>query len=233
MSSDEDLKAKLLSNIRKEPGPLDTECWIWQRATAGGGYGQISNGGRVYAHRLSYEVFVGPIPEGMLCLHRCDVPSCVNYEHLYLGTTQDNVDDMWNRGRGLMGSSRGNAVLNEEIVADILQALSEGEEKSVLADHYGVSRELIGKVARGELWGHVEGPRPRPKRRQKLSRFKGVTYLYAQRKPWYAKAHVDGRAVYLGSFCHEVDAAIAVNYFDAYHGRNLRNVIPEGEWCHD
>jgi hypothetical protein len=78
-------------------------CWLWLGSTDKLGYGKVNVGGHYLAHRLAYADTVGPIPDGMLVLHRCDMPSCVNPEHLYVGDDQDNMDDMVERGRGNSG----------------------------------------------------------------------------------------------------------------------------------
>ncbi len=78
-------------------------CWIWTASTTKGGYGKIGRGrqdeGTIDAHRLAYELYVGPIPVGMVVRHKCDVKLCVNPDHLELGTHADNVNDTMSRGR--------------------------------------------------------------------------------------------------------------------------------------
>lgn len=78
-------------------------CWLWTGSKARCGYGTIGLGrrgdGTAYAHRVSYELHVGPIPGGMLALHKCDVRTCVNPAHLFLGTKRDNTQDMMRKGR--------------------------------------------------------------------------------------------------------------------------------------
>lgn len=78
----------------------NTGCWLWMGSTWGGGYGQVRINRRTrFAHRVAWEVSNGPIPNGLFVLHRCDNPPCVNPAHLFLGTHQDNMDDMMRKGR--------------------------------------------------------------------------------------------------------------------------------------
>jgi len=75
-------------------------CWLWRAALSTNGYGQTSRDGvQIRAHRLAWELERGPIPVGLLVLHRCDVPTCVNPDHLFLGTNKDNSRDMAAKGR--------------------------------------------------------------------------------------------------------------------------------------
>lgn len=77
------------------------DCWIWRGSTANSGYGlaRTTEGRRTHAHRLIYEREIGPIPEGMNVLHRCDNPPCVRPDHLFLGSQLANVRDMIAKGR--------------------------------------------------------------------------------------------------------------------------------------
>jgi hypothetical protein len=76
-------------------------CWLWERGVNSSGYGSLSVGDKTeMAHRVSYELYVGPIPPGLSVLHKCDTRSCVNPDHLFLGTRSDNNLDMSVKGRG-------------------------------------------------------------------------------------------------------------------------------------
>lgn len=86
---------KSLCEIDKKTG-----CWVWSGKRIKGKYGAVkSNGTAHVAHRLSYEMFVGPIPEGMLVCHHCDNPPCINPDHLFVGSHSDNMKDCFAKGR--------------------------------------------------------------------------------------------------------------------------------------
>lgn len=87
---------KLMSQVTVGDG-----CWLWRGAVGSHGYGTIRiDGGNLLTHRLSYELFIGPIPAGLCVLHTCDVRRCVRPDHLWTGTQRDNVLDMIAKGRG-------------------------------------------------------------------------------------------------------------------------------------
>lgn len=86
-------------NSRHIPVP-ESGCWLWEGAVDRYGYGKIrDNCHRVQAHRVSWILHNGPIPEGLCVLHKCDVPGCVNPDHLFLGTNKDNTQDALKKGR--------------------------------------------------------------------------------------------------------------------------------------
>lgn len=138
-------------------------CWEWQgaRHVKAGGYGTFGLDRRtmVRAHRMSYELAVGPIPAGMLVLHRCDNPPCVRPSHLFLGTPKDNTADMDRKGRRRVGSRPGelnhHAKLTESQVVEIRRRYEAGEQAQALAVEFGVSSPLISYIGKRKAWRHV------------------------------------------------------------------------------
>jgi hypothetical protein len=107
-------------------------------------------------HRLSWTLLVGPIPEGKLVLHKCDVGNCVNPSHLYIGTAKENTFDMHSRGRwcNRKGVKNPNAKLTEE---DVRTIRNSNEATMVLADRYSVNQTTIRHIIRRVSYADVEG----------------------------------------------------------------------------
>lgn len=141
------------------------ECWPWLAALHKG-YGRIGYpgkfGGTADAHRYSYELANGPIPDGLEVCHRCDVPACVNPAHLFIGTHAVNVLDMWTKGRGAVGVRNGHSKLTEELVVAIR---SSGDSLSDWSKRLGVSAGVIREARQGLSWRHV--PMSVPAQRRK------------------------------------------------------------------
>lgn len=109
----------------------------------------------MYAHRASWELHNGPVPEGLMVLHHCDVRNCVNPEHLFLGTNKDNLEDCARKGRMHPGEKNGMAKLRADQVKEIKILLESGTQRRMIAKRFGVHVGQIGKIARGEKWRHV------------------------------------------------------------------------------
>lgn len=133
------------------------ECWEWQAGRQKFGYGTIwHNGSSMLAHRFSYEYFVGPIPEGLLILHSCDNPPCVNPAHLHPGTYQTNSDECFERGRGnrAKGEKQSKAKLTAEDVIQIRTTHAK-DPIAVVASKFGVSDVLISYIRLRRIWKHI------------------------------------------------------------------------------
>lgn len=140
--------------------PLDdSACWLWIGPVAGNGYGQLQvNGQRTWAHRLSYELHRGPIPDGLMVRHVvCHTPLCVNWRHLDVGTAQDNMDDALRDGtrEHLKGPTHPLARLTPDDVRAIRSGHERGDSYAILARRYGVSKPTIASIISGKTWGHV------------------------------------------------------------------------------
>jgi len=130
-------------------------CWLWNGTITPEGYGQFGCNGKYYrAHRASWEVFVGPIPEYIDVLHSCDVRNCINQDHLFLGTDADNAADRARKGRSALthGSLNGNSKLLESEVREIILSQDSGVN---LASKFGVSSSLIYLIKLRKVWRHV------------------------------------------------------------------------------
>jgi len=99
----------------------NTGCWLWGGTNLMAYGAMYFEGKQRYAHRVSYSLFKGPVPEGMSVLHKCDTPMCVNPDHLYLGTQQDNMKDKLVRGRNIYGLQHHKRKLTPEAINDILR----------------------------------------------------------------------------------------------------------------
>ncbi len=137
-----------------------TDCWPWSGSIGKDGYGRISVDLKPQlAHRVAYELSTGISPGELFVCHRCDNPPCCNPDHLFLGTSQDNVSDMVRKGRGFDGSGIGEdcprAILNEDDVRSIRKARSQGVPTGQLAARYGVCASAIRAVVRRKTWSHV------------------------------------------------------------------------------
>lgn len=179
-------------------GPAPTHCpdlgpcWLWMASLQPNGYGIFSTQNpRVYgAHRMSWTLAFGPIPDGLHVLHRCDVRHCVRPAHLFLGTPADNMRDMQSKGRKATGGRngarlhperlprgevhparidpsylargerQGSAKLTADDVVAIRVAYADGARLVALADRFGVTEGAILNAIRGTTWAHIGGADP-------------------------------------------------------------------------
>ncbi len=131
------------------------DCWKWTGALANKGYGAINAGGdrgRVMkAHRVSWKIHKGPIPEGLFVLHRCDNPPCTNPAHLFLGTNFDNVQDAVAKGRNKggnpMGENHHRAKLSDAQILAIREEYRKGGKSlKMIAIPYGVTLQTVWRI---------------------------------------------------------------------------------------
>lgn len=132
-------------------------CWLWQGDVITKGYGRFSfGGGYESAHRLSFRLYVGPIPSGHVIRHSCDNPICVNPDHLQSGTQKENIQDAVSRGRMSLGERNGRATITAELVLQIRDLLDCGLfTHSVIGHFYGVKRTLVSDIRNGRCWSSV------------------------------------------------------------------------------
>jgi len=141
----------------------DNDCWIYQGEIGRHGYGVVTIGQRrdgdrrrVQAHRYFYESLRSAIPDGLFCCHKCDVRACVNPDHIFLGTQQDNISDMMAKGRngltGAKGERNGFAKIDAETAK--LVKIAHGTNKDV-AERFGITPSSAQAIRSGRNWRHI------------------------------------------------------------------------------
>lgn len=142
------------AHIHHEP---NSGCWLWAGADNGGGYGKFRG---KYAHRVSYEMRNGAIPEGLHLDHLCRVPCCVNPDHLEPVTNQENA----RRGEAGFHMRDGGAPVGENHprsrmtaakVIEVRDGYDHGLSQRWLAEKYGVSRSTVAQIVNRKTWRHV------------------------------------------------------------------------------
>lgn len=147
------------SQVRKAPD----SCWLYMGSRTYNGYGNFFatlRGKKHYrAHRYSWALHRGDIPEGKLVCHKCDVRACVNPDHLFIGTAKDNHADRGRKGRTAVGRDLPQAKLTDELVMQIRRSkLSD----NVWAEYVGIHPTAIHKARIGVNWAHVPMPESLP-----------------------------------------------------------------------
>lgn len=133
-------------------------CWIWVGASFEQrmGYGSFTarkfNIVNQRAHRVSYKIYCHDIDESQHVLHRCDTPPCINPDHLFLGSWQENMDDKVSKLRQNRGDTHGRSKIKE---ADALAIIKDNRKQKDIAEQYGVSVPTISDIKRGKSWKHL------------------------------------------------------------------------------
>lgn len=136
-----------------------TQCWRWTGATTkkNNGYGVIFDGGgkQITVHRAAASIWLSfDINSPLFVCHTCDVRRCFNPKHLFIGTRQDNITDMWNKNRG--PNQRHPRKLTKALVIEIYNTYkSGGETTRSLAIKYGIGKSIVGSIVRKEAWSHL------------------------------------------------------------------------------
>lgn len=128
-------------------------CWLWIATTKIGTYGAFSvKDFPEFAHRVSWRIYRGDIPDGMFVCHRCDTPACVNPDHLFLGTHQDNVNDCKAKGRQTLGLDRKNTKLAP---AQVLAIREDRRAQTAIAKDYGICQMQVSRIKRRTRWTYL------------------------------------------------------------------------------
>ena len=134
------------------------DCWEWTSSKNYGGYGTFCLGKTTFlAHRIAYTILIGKIPSAMCVLHTCDNRSCVNPDHLWIGTYADNYHDMAAKGRvsaanQTCGEDHPNAKLTTK---QVIAIRSSSENQYLIAERLGVSQSIISDIKSRKTWRHV------------------------------------------------------------------------------
>jgi len=165
--------ARFIEKVDKESSPHG--CWLWTACTNEHGYGKLMfRSVNMKASRLSWAIYKGPIIGGLHVLHNCpggDNPMCVNPDHLFLGTIQDNAADRCSKDRTAHGQTHKSVTCPESVlrgerhplakftevqVIEIKRRLSNGEKCSHIAKELGVWHGAISHIKQGKRWGHLQ-----------------------------------------------------------------------------
>lgn len=147
-----DLRARFWERVKK------TEtCWLWTGMKNEKGYGEIRIKYRtVFAHRLSFALHFGETPEGLCVLHRCDQPSCVRPDHLFLGTRKQNRADCLSKNRHSKGENSGVSKLTSQQILEIRALRLKNVRIVEIAKKFGIGNSQVSRIAKRTTWTHLK-----------------------------------------------------------------------------
>ncbi len=175
------LAARFESFVHYEP---NSGCWLWAGHAGARGYGMIGIGGRKMktATHVSLALAGRAVPTGMFACHRCDMPACVNPDHLFIGTPLDNVRDMIAKGRSrpARGERQRQAKVTAEQVREIRSLAASGTPHRLIAERFGLAPSTVSNINTGHSWKHLcdrdraqDADRPVPMARQRAAADRG------------------------------------------------------------
>lgn len=146
-----DIKNRLDNHSVPEP---NSGCFLWTGFIDRlNGYGKLNYGGRcIGAHRLAYAAYKGIVPPRSFVCHSCDTPSCVNPDHLFLGTNSDNVTDRHKKGRTAYGE-----MLSKLTIKQIAAIKSASGNQTEIGQRFGISQSQVSRIKLGQTWKHLNG----------------------------------------------------------------------------
>ena len=156
-----DFTQKQIERFRERAQPItESGCWVWMGAVQSSGYGHLKINGRyLLAHRVSYMMSAGQIPDGLHVLHKCDNRVCVNPTHLFLGDRFENMQDMISKGRGKWppkrGEQNGNTSLKECDVIDLREKFEIGVSRAELARIFNIGWSSVDRIVKRKVWSHI------------------------------------------------------------------------------
>lgn len=157
MQINDTIRQSFWQRVIKSPEP--DGCWLWTGAVfQDNRYGQfyVLKRGPVRAHRMSWMMHFGSVPKGMCVLHRCDCRLCVRPDHLWLGTQRQNIDDMLEKNRSLIGERNHKHKVSAQQVLQIRYLWNTGHfTQQSLADQFGLKQPQISSIVLHQSWRHI------------------------------------------------------------------------------